>query len=129
MSTLTKQQEPAVINGLNTTALGGLIGMVEENPQGGRVTFLSKTHWQDGARSFTRFGGYKVEGDKAVTRWTFSGTHKGQFQNMPPTGKQVVMSGITIFRITNSKIIEGWNNPDLLGLLQQLGAVPALEQS
>jgi uncharacterized OsmC-like protein len=62
MNTLTKQREPVVVNGLNTDALGGLIGMVEENPQGGRVTFLSQTHWQDGARSFTRFGGYKVDG-------------------------------------------------------------------
>lgn len=66
-----------------------------------------------------------AEGDKAVTRWTFRGTHKGEFQGMPPTGKQVTMTGITIFRIANSKIVEGWNNPDLLGLLQQLGAIPA----
>jgi steroid delta-isomerase-like uncharacterized protein len=66
-----------------------------------------------------------AEGDKTVTRWTFQGTHKGQFQGMPPTGKQVTMSGMTIFRVANGKIVEGWNNPDLLSMLQQLGAVPA----
>ena len=65
-----------------------------------------------------------AEGDRVVTRWTFRGTHKGQFQGMPPTGKQVTMNGSTTFRIANSKIVEGWNNPDLLGMLQQLGAVP-----
>jgi uncharacterized OsmC-like protein len=62
MNTLTKKQQSAVVNGLDRTALGGLIGTIEENPHGGRVTFLSKTRWQDGARSFTRFGGYKVDG-------------------------------------------------------------------
>ncbi len=63
MSTVTSQQVPVVVNGLNTNALGDLIGMIRENPQGGRVTFSSRTLWQDGARSFTRFGGYNVDGD------------------------------------------------------------------
>ena len=65
-----------------------------------------------------------AEGDKVATRWTCRGTHKGQFQGMPPTGEQMTMSGMTIFRIANGKLVEGWNNPDLLGMLQQLGAVP-----
>lgn len=66
-----------------------------------------------------------AEGDKVVTRWTCRGTHRGEFQGMPPTGKRMTMSGMTIFRIANGKLVEGWNNPDLLGVLQQLGAVPS----
>jgi steroid delta-isomerase-like uncharacterized protein len=66
-----------------------------------------------------------AEGDKVATRWTIRGTHKGEFQGMPPTGKQIEMTGITIFRIANGKLIEGWTNEDVLGMLQELGAVPA----
>jgi steroid delta-isomerase-like uncharacterized protein len=65
-----------------------------------------------------------AEGDKVVTRWTCRGTHQGQFQGILPTGKQMTMSGITIFRMANGKLIEGWTNEDVLGMLQQLGAVP-----
>jgi len=70
-----------------------------------------------------------AEGDKAVIRWTARGTHKGEFQGIPPTGKQVVVTGIGIFRVANGKLVEGWTNADLLGILQQLGAIPAPKQS
>jgi steroid delta-isomerase-like uncharacterized protein len=70
-----------------------------------------------------------AEGDEVATRWTCRGTHEGEFQGLPPTGKRVTMSGLTVFRIANGKIVEGWSRPDLLGLLQQLGAVPELEQA
>ncbi len=70
-----------------------------------------------------------AEGDRVATRWTFRGTHHGEFQGIPPTGKQVTMKGITIFRIANGKLIEGWNRPDMLGMLQQLGALPELERT
>jgi steroid delta-isomerase-like uncharacterized protein len=70
-----------------------------------------------------------AEGDKVVTRWTAGGRHEGEFQGIPPTGNQVSITGITIFRIANGKIIEGWTNADRLGLMQQLGAVPAPGQA
>ncbi len=69
-----------------------------------------------------------AEGDKVVTRWTCRATHTGEFQGMPPTGKYTTMTGTTIFRIANGKLVEGWTNADMLGLLQQLGAIPAPEQ-
>jgi steroid delta-isomerase-like uncharacterized protein len=69
--------------------------------------------------------GQIAEGDEVATRWTIRGTHTGEFQGVPPSGKPIEMTGITIFRIANGKLIEGWTNEDLLGLLQQLGAVPA----
>jgi len=66
-----------------------------------------------------------AEGDRVVARWTSSGTHKGDFQGIPPTGKHVETSGITIFRIENGKIVEEWSESDVLGMLQQLGAIPS----
>lgn len=61
-------------------------------------------------------------GDKVVTRWTCTGTHKGDFFGTPPTDKQVKMIGITIFEIVDGKIAQLWNNWDVFGLMQQLKA-------
>ena len=66
-----------------------------------------------------------AEGDKVVTRYTTRGTHLGPFMGIPPTGTHVIVTGIAITRIANGKAIEEWANADELGLLQQLGVVPA----
>ena len=63
------------------------------------------------------------EGNEVVTRWTCSGTQRGEFQGVPPTGKKVTISGISIFRFDDGKVAEEWSNPDLLGMMQQLGAL------
>lgn len=63
-------------------------------------------------------------GDKVVTRWTYRAVHTGVFQGLPPTGKQVSMTGITILRIAGGKVVENSVELDQLGLLQQLGIVP-----
>jgi steroid delta-isomerase-like uncharacterized protein len=63
-----------------------------------------------------------AEGDKVVTRWTARGTHRGEYQGIPPTGKQVVVTGVEIQIIVSGKIVEGWRKWDRLDLLQQLGA-------
>src|SRR5215467_3273144 len=70
-----------------------------------------------------------AEGDKVVTRQTFRGTHRGELMGIAPTGKQVSGTGMVITRIANGKAVEQWANYDDLGLLQQLGVVPALEQA
>ena len=70
-----------------------------------------------------------AEGDKVATRWRIRGTHEGEFQGIQPSGVQMEMTGITIFRIASGKLIEGWTNEDVFGVLQQLGAVPALGQA
>ena len=57
-----QSQTASIVNGLNTTALNGLIDMLKKNPDKGRVTFYSKSRWQDGMRSFTGFTGYKIDG-------------------------------------------------------------------
>jgi steroid delta-isomerase-like uncharacterized protein len=66
-----------------------------------------------------------AEGDKVVTRWKARGTHTGEFRDIPPTGKQVAVTGITIFRIVGGNVVECWTNVDELGMLQQLGVIPA----
>jgi steroid delta-isomerase-like uncharacterized protein len=65
------------------------------------------------------------QGEKVVARWTATMTHKGDFLGFAPTGKRVTITGTTIQRISNGKIVEGWDNWDQLGLLVQIGAVPA----
>ncbi len=64
-----------------------------------------------------------AEEDKVATRWKLDGTHEGAFQGVPPSGERMEMTGITIFRIANGKLIEGWTNEDQLGMMQQLGLV------
>ena len=67
-----------------------------------------------------------AEGDKVVTRWIGQGTHQGELMGIAPTGNQVTITGITIHRIDDAKIVEEWSNWDALGLMQQIGAVPSL---
>jgi steroid delta-isomerase-like uncharacterized protein len=67
-----------------------------------------------------------AEDDKVVARSTLQGTHKGAFMGIPPTGKRISAGGIDIFRIAAGKIVEWWSVQDTLGLMQQLGVVPAM---
>jgi predicted ester cyclase len=67
-----------------------------------------------------------AEGDKVVTRFTTHGTQQEAFGSIPPTGKQVAVSTIEITRIADGKIAEDWGLDDRLGMLQQLGLVPAM---
>lgn len=62
-----------------------------------------------------------AEGDKVVSRWTTRATHRGKWMGIAPTGKQVVGSGIIIWRIVDGRVVERWNNYDALGLLRQVG--------
>lgn len=66
--------------------------------------------------------------DKQGIRWTFTGTHRGEFLGIASTGRQVAVSGYSIFRVAGGKIQELWIEQDLLALLQQLGAIPAQGQ-
>jgi steroid delta-isomerase-like uncharacterized protein len=66
-----------------------------------------------------------AEGDQAVTRYTFRGTHQGETEEFgPPTGRQVELQGITIHRFEGGKIVEEWERYDNLSVLQQLGLAP-----
>ena len=65
-----------------------------------------------------------AEGDRVVNRWTFRGTHRGEFGGIPATGKAVTMTGRGIVRIADGKVAEIWDEADALGLLRQLGVIP-----
>ncbi|MFI0823650.1 ester cyclase [Streptomyces roseolus] len=65
-----------------------------------------------------------ADGDRVCTRWTWTGTHVGDFMGLQPTGMEVTMTGTTIHRFRDDgKIVEGWWQYDLLGLMNRLGAV------
>jgi steroid delta-isomerase-like uncharacterized protein len=70
-----------------------------------------------------------AEGDRVASRYTFRGTHQGELMGIAPTGKQVTVSGIIMNRIVGGQVAEGWLNFDALGMLQQLGAIPAPGQA
>jgi predicted ester cyclase len=69
-----------------------------------------------------------AEGESVATRVTLRATHsRGDFQGVAPTGKQITMSGISIERVRNGKIVERRVSSDWLGLVQQLGIVPSAQ--
>ena len=70
-----------------------------------------------------------AEGDKVATRWTGQGTHDGELMGIPPTGKQVKVTGLTISRLANGKVVEEWTTWDTLGMLQKLGVVPQMAEA
>ena len=68
-----------------------------------------------------------AEDDKVVARWTSYNTHTGEnFLNIPASGNPITVTDTTIYRIEDGKIVEMWHNEDTLGMLQQLGMIPAL---
>jgi predicted ester cyclase len=69
------------------------------------------------------------EGDKVVVRGAVRGTHRGVFRGVPPTGKPVHYTAIHILRVRGGTFTERWVEVDMLGLLQQLGAVPPLRSA
>jgi steroid delta-isomerase-like uncharacterized protein len=68
-----------------------------------------------------------ADGDRVVSRWSVTGTHEGPEIGIPPTGKHVTVTGITIANYRSGKFVELWEISDALGLLQQLGVVPTPE--
>lgn len=69
------------------------------------------------------------EGDRVVTRWRLEATHTGEFRGIPATGRRIRVTGIGIFRFEDGKVVESWDSMDQLGMMQQLGAIPASEQA
>ncbi len=65
-----------------------------------------------------------AEGDTVVARWILTGTHQGEFQGIPPTGRRVEFSGIEFNRFVNGKLVEHRCNFDNIAMLQQIGAIP-----
>lgn len=68
-------------------------------------------------------------GDRVAARLTFRGSQHGELMGIPPTGKAVEFGMLTIHRVADGKLVEGWVNFDAFGMLQQLGAIPAPGQT
>lgn len=65
-----------------------------------------------------------AEGDKVVSRLTAKGTHRGEFAGVPATGKTATIGVVDVLRFAGGRVVERWGQADLLGVMQQLGAVP-----
>jgi steroid delta-isomerase-like uncharacterized protein len=65
-----------------------------------------------------------AEGDKVAARFTMRGLHQGEFFGVPPSEKRIEVKAMNFYRIADGKFVEEHGQPDLLGLLQQIGAVP-----
>ena len=66
-----------------------------------------------------------AEGDKVVHRMSTKGTHQGEFLGIPPTGTRVTVTYIDIWRIAQGKLAEHWVEADMMGMMQQMGALPS----
>ena len=69
-----------------------------------------------------------AEKDKVVAFWNISGTHKGEFRGIAPTGKKVSVDGITINQLADGKILDSYVSLDMWSMMKQLSAIPALGQ-
>ena len=70
-----------------------------------------------------------AEGGKVATRYTLEGTHEGELFGVPPTGQRLSIESITVERVSEGKIREHWRVTDELGMMQQLGVIPAPEHA
>ncbi len=70
-----------------------------------------------------------AEGDRVAERWTVRGTHQGELQGIPPTGRHVETPGSVFYRIVSGKIVEFRGQLDMMSLMQQLGVIPTPGQS
>jgi steroid delta-isomerase-like uncharacterized protein len=93
----------------------------------GRGLQGAKSDRQDIGRAFddARFDIDEMIGadDRVVVRWTLRGTHTGPFAGLSPTQKKVEVRGMSMYRVRDGKLTETRNQPDLLGLFMQLGAI------
>jgi predicted ester cyclase len=65
-----------------------------------------------------------TEGDMLAARFTMRGTHNGTFFGVPPTGNKIEVQAMNFYHFSGGQIVEERGQPDFLGLLQQIGAVP-----
>jgi steroid delta-isomerase-like uncharacterized protein len=70
-----------------------------------------------------------AEGDMVVTRWIASGTHRGEFMGIPPSGRRIYVSGMSMDRISRGRIVENWNNWEALEMMRQIDAIPDSEHT
>ena len=69
--------------------------------------------------------GWVAEGDKVTKIWTAHSTHLGDFMGIPASGNRMEVKGIEVYRLANGKVVEIWASMDVLGMMQQMGAIPS----
>jgi steroid delta-isomerase-like uncharacterized protein len=127
---LVRRYYDAILNSKNLAALdeifaSNFVGRMSNGPDSHLETFRAAI-----LAAHAAFPDLKVtvheqiaEGDKVVTRWWAEGTHQGPYIGiMEATGKSIVLTGIHIHRVQEGRIIELWEEVNLLGLMQQLGS-------
>jgi steroid delta-isomerase-like uncharacterized protein len=114
------QENAAALAELTTPAFTYHLGGQPGRDQAGMEQFIAMIH--------TAFPDWRVEivesiaeGNSVVIRWQGQVTHQGAFQGIPPTGKQINVSGINIYHIIAGQIATEWEQTDTVGMLQQLG--------
>lgn len=97
---------------------------VEMGPEG--LAGLIKT-WRDAfPDGHMSVDGLAAEGDLVAALLTWRGTHQGEFYGIPPTGKQIVCTSVGIDRMANGQVVAGWGELDMVGMMQQMGALPLI---
>jgi len=99
---------------------------------GGGPEMHNRDSWQQATEGFARaFPDYEAEvhdivchQDRAAARTTWRGTHTGEMDGIPPSGKRVEVSLIGFYRFDNGLVIEAWIEQNTLGMLQQMGVIP-----
>ena len=131
--TTVRRYFTAVLNGGDLAALDTLAesDYMENNPlpgQGtGREGFKQRVGGLRAAFPDIRYTVEDMiaEGDRVALRWSMHGTHGGEILGIPATGKQVTLTGLDIYRLNDGRLAEHWDQVDVMGLLQQLGVIPA----
>ena len=108
-------------------------GFVDHNPQPGMEPTLEGFK-QANAKYRAAFPDLRIEeleviadGDTAATRWTASGTHEAALDEIPATGKRVTVEGMNFYKLRDGKVTDAWLQFDGVGMLVQLGVLPAPE--
>ena len=124
-----------VINNQNLDRIGEFLApdIVEHRPGSPRGLDGAKQNtagfWQAFPDLRTTIEDIVAEGDLVVARVRVTGTHQGTFMGLSPTGKQITLTAMDMWRLRNGKCVEHWAEADMLGLLQQIGAIPAPGQA
>jgi predicted ester cyclase len=106
-------------------------GLTKQGPEGAKEAVMQfRTAMPD---LYLTVDEMVAEGDKVMTRWTSGGTQTGPLNSargtIPPSGRKGVVQGFTINRLEDGKIIDAWDNFDIMGMLQQLGVIPVPEKA
>jgi steroid delta-isomerase-like uncharacterized protein len=93
-------------------------------PDGPEGVAAAVSAYQNGVNGHWTINDIFSSDDKVVVRWTGTGEHVAEINGIPPTGKKIEVSAISIHRMQGGKVAETWEVWDTLGFLQQLGVVP-----